>query len=143
MVMHRLPGRLAGEDVRARQCGRAGGRSAAARAGSRCPSSAGTRASLVIAGRGGRCRPSSVGGRAGLVVAGRSGRRGPPSVGGRAGLVIIGSGGHDLRGGALCALGVGPEFRHPHLNEDFVYNPHLLRDEEVHDRPGGGVTIRL
>ena len=123
MVMHRLPGRLAGEDVRARQCGRAGGRSAAARAGS--------------------CRPSSVGGRAGLVVAGRSGRRGPPSVGGRAGLVIIGSGGHDLRGGALCALGVGPEFRHPHLNEDFVYNPHLLRDEEVHDRPGGGVTIRL
>ena len=90
--------------------------------------------------RAGGC-PAAAGG--GLSAAAGACGRGPAPVGACPGLVVARGGGDDLRRVALCALGVGPEFRHSYLDEDLVYNPHFRRDEKVHNCPGGGVAIRL
>lgn len=64
-------------------------------------------------------------------------------AGAGAGLVIAGAGGDHAGAGGHRALGVGPELTHTHLDQHLVNDPHFLRDEEVNDRPGDGVTVGL
>ncbi len=99
---------------------------------------------------GGAAAPLGGGGGAPAAVGGAAGPA--PAVGGGEGGARAGAGDHagvlvgcglDGLGGALGGLGVGPETPHPHLHQHLVDNPHLGRDDEVHDRAVLAVAVGL